>query len=210
MIIKDTKMSDSETAMAVAAAIAALRDDEDEEMAQGENATTDGTGVTTGVDGVTADGAVGKPEEPPEVVEPPKPKTKVLSCLICTTPITLDNTELGSSNPSKEYERVMRVACKLLCVDTHPMLKMWQFRHSDEPKKLCCDECCEVVFNLGSLQSIIDRTKQQINKKLEWIMKTVSDSSAEESEEIEKVYFSAKCDAFRGEVLEGNDYLIVY
>lgn len=199
-------MSDSETAMAVAAAIAALREDEDEEMTQ----AVDGNGVTDStlasatepgsepLDGVT------KVEEPQEVVEPPKPKTKVLSCLICTKAITPDNTQMGSANPSNEYERMMRVTCKLLCVDGHPMLKRWQFRHSEEPKKLCCDECCEVVFNLGSLQSIIDRTKLAINKKLDWILKTVSDSSAEESEDIEKVFFAARSDVFRSEVLEGK------
>lgn len=164
-------MSDSETAIAVAAAIASLReDDEDMTQAAGGDATNSALPSTDGVD---ADGnpVAIKSEQPPEVVEKPKPKIKVLSCLICTKEVTDDNTGMGSSNPSDEYERMMRVACKLLCVDSHPLLKRWQFRHSDEPKKLCCDECCEVIFNLGSLQSIIDRTRLAINKKLDWILK---------------------------------------
>lgn len=196
-------MSDSETAMAVAAAIAALREDEDDEMTQavgnpGSEATTQA--VTANSEG----GDANIKQDEPENIEPPKPKTKVLSCLICTKPVTSENTQLGCSNSSSEYERMMRVACKLLCVDSNPQLKRWQFRHSDEPKKLCCDECCEVVFNLGSLQSIIDRTKQAINKKLDWILKAVSESAAEESEEIEKVFFTPRSDAFRKEILEGN------
>jgi len=41
-----------------------------------------------------------------------------------------------------------------------------------------------------------------INKKLDWILKTVSDSAAEESAEIEKVFFGGRSDIFRSEVLE--------
>ncbi|CAL8112826.1 unnamed protein product [Orchesella dallaii] len=200
-------MSDSETALAVAAAIAALRDDEDEEMTQavstnGGSQSTMPQPITLGstTEGEGSEGA--KAEEPEQVVEKPKPKLKVMSCLICTEPITSENTQMGRGNPSEEYERMMRVACKLLCVDNHPLLKRWKFRHSDEPKRLCCDGCCEVVFNLGSLQSIIDRTRLAINKKLDWIMKTVSESAAEESAEVEKVFFGGKSDIFRSEVLE--------
>ncbi|ODN02788.1 hypothetical protein Ocin01_03865 [Orchesella cincta] len=194
-------MSDSETALAVAAAIAALRDDEDEEMTQ---VVSQSTMPPPAVPGSTAEEGEGSKaaEEPEQVVEKPKPKLKVMSCLICTTPITTENTQMGSSNPSEEYERMMRVACRLLCVDNHPLLKRWKFRHSEEPKKLCCDACCEVIFNLGSLQSIIDRTRLAINKKLDWILKTVSDSAAEESDEIEKVFFAGRSDIFRSEVLE--------
>ncbi|CAL8119605.1 unnamed protein product [Orchesella dallaii] len=157
--------------------------------------------------GSTTDGAGledAKTTEPEQVVEKLKQKLEFISCLICAEPITPENTQIGWSNTSEEYERMMRVACRLLCVDDNPLLKRWEFGHSDEPKRVFCDECCEVVFDLGSLQSTIDYSRLAINKKLDWIMKTVSESAAKESAGVEKVFFGGKSDVFRSEVLKDD------